>query len=260
MQLRSQIKKILSIHSALFFLVLTLLSFALTALSPTVLAQTPSPSRASVVRGTNGSMAPQGAADPHLRLSPERPQTSADVAAANQLAQQLRAAIAQYANVSDARKAGYIKFPPDDENFRIVHYVNPWLSFLETWRIDPQKPGSLLYERDSDGSLHLLGAMFTAPAEAKLADINQRIPLSVTHWHQHTNICVPKPIWDEQQWARQSNGRPLFGPDSFIATRRDCEAVNGEFHPTILGWMVHANVFAAEPADVWNPMYGYEES
>jgi len=234
-----------------------MLTSLLTRTVPAVLAYPPSPISITVIYGTNGSMTPQGTTDPHLRLSPERPTTPENIAYADQIAEEIRQAIAQYKDVSDAQEAGYIQFPPDAEDFHIIHYVNPWLSFLETWRIDPQQPGSLLYERQSDGTLRLLGAMFTAPAEASLEDLNERIPLSITRWHLHTNICVPDPIWDEKQWSRTANGKPLFGPDSSIATQRECEAINGEFHPTIFGWMVHANVFASEPADVWNPHYGH---
>ena len=211
----------------------------------------------TVVTGTNGTMTPQGAADPHMRMTPVHPATPDDITKADQLAQQVRRAIAQYPNVRDAEKAGYIQFPPKADDLTIVHYVNPWLSYLETWRLDPKQPGSLLYERQTDGSLHLLGAMFTAPAEMSLEDLNKRVPLSVTRWHLHTNICVPEPIWDEAQWARQRNGQPLFGPDSPIATEKECSTVGGKFNPTIFGWMVHANVFAENPADVWNPMYGH---
>ena len=31
-----------------------------------------------------------------------------------------------------------------------------------------------------------------------------------------------------------------------IATRSECEAVEGQFHPSLFGWMIHANVFLGE--------------
>ncbi|MEM9164910.1 MAG: hypothetical protein AAGC54_17810 [Cyanobacteria bacterium P01_F01_bin.4] len=80
----------------------------------------------------------------------------------------------------------------------------------------------------------------------------------MSRWHLHINICVPDPIWDADQWALEQDGLPVFGPESPIATEAACEAVDGDFRPTVFGWMVHANVFAENPADVWNPMYGYE--
>ncbi len=87
-----------------------------------------------------------------------------------------------------------------------------------------------------------------------------RVPLSATRWHLHTNVCVPKPIWDGDAWARTlADGRPVFGPDSPIATEAGCDDVGGRFLPTVFGWMAHVNLFAEDPADVWNAMYGHED-
>ena len=36
---------------------------------------------------------------------------------------------------------------------------------------------------------------------------------------------------------------PLFGPESPIATKAECDAVRGNFHETVFGWMLHANVY-----------------
>src|SRR2546427_11448681 len=49
---------------------------------------------------------------------------------------------------------------------------------------------SLLYQRAADGSLTLVGAMFTAPAQTSDAELDARLPLSVVHWHQHVNWCL----------------------------------------------------------------------
>jgi hypothetical protein len=44
----------------------------------------------------------------------------------------------------------------------------------------------------------------------------------------------------------------VFGPESPVATKEACDAVHGVFHPTIFGWMVHANVFAGDnPKVIW---------
>ena len=45
-----------------------------------------------------------------------------------------------------------------------------------------------------------------------------------------------------------SNGKPVFGPASPIATADACDKVNGKFLPVVFNWMVHANVFES---DVW---------
>lgn len=247
------------VRTAALVLLLTAVYAGLSSTEPTATALAENlPPGTAEIHGTDGSMTPRGVADPHMRMTPERPATPADVAHANQLAQQLRRAIEKYRDVHSAEKAGYRQFPPKAEGLKVVHYVNLWLSYLEAWRVDPEQPGSLLYERQPDGSLRLLGAMITAPAEATLEDLNKRVPISIARWHLHVNMCVPEPIWDEKQWARQRNGRPLFGPDSPIATENKCQSVGGKFLPTVFGWMVHANVFADNPADVWDHMHGHE--
>ena len=219
-----------------------------------VQAQDPPPG--TVVIDGNGSMTPQGADDPHLRLSSVGSLTPEDSEKAAQLASKLKQAISKYAKVQDAVDAGYLEFPPNpDENLKIIHYVNPWLSYLESFRIDYEQPGALLYQKQADGKLRLLGAMYTAPAEATSEELNKRVPLSVTRWHLHTNMCLPEPIWDEQQWQRQKDGRPVFGPDSPIATQAECQQVNGKFEPTVFGWMVHVYAFANNPEDVFNYLY-----
>lgn len=236
-----------------FCITLLLLGLSL----PSALAQTPE-AGAGILHGTDGSMVHE-TADPHVRLTPTRSPSPAELATAAALADQIRNAIAQYADISLAEADGYVPFPPDPSELHIVHYVNIWRSFLERWRLDPALPGSLLYERQPDGSLQLLGAMYTAPADTTEAELHERLPLSITRWHLHTNLCVPRPIWDAEQWAIEDQGLPRFGPESAIATEAACNAVGGDFHATMFGWMVHANVFADNPADVWNPMYGHAE-
>jgi hypothetical protein len=217
--------------------------------------QAQSPPGTVVIDG-NGSMTPQGANDPHLRLSSVSSLTPEDSKKADRLAKQLKQAISKYERVQNAVDAGYLEFPPNpDENLKIIHYVHPWLSYLESFRIEPEQPGALLYQKQSDGQLRLLGAMYTAPAEATMEELNNRVPLSVTRWHLHTNMCLPEPIWDEQQWQRQKDGRPVFGPDSLIATQAECQQVNGKFEPTVFGWMVHVYPFAFNPEDVFNYQY-----
>ncbi|MDJ0706670.1 MAG: hypothetical protein QNJ46_25650 [Leptolyngbyaceae cyanobacterium MO_188.B28] len=240
------------------FRIVVLALFLISLLLPPALAQS-SDSGASILNGSNGAMTSHGDHDPHMRMTSMRPPTENDLAKADDLAQKVKVAIAKYADISVAEADDYQPFPPDPSDLYIVHYVNVWLPWLENFRLDPKHPGSLLYERQADGSLQLLGAMFTAPPEATEEELNARVPLSVTRWHLHTNICVPNPIWDKDQWELEQDGQPVFGPESPIATESACESVGGDFWPTAFGWMVHANVFADEPADIWNPMYGHGE-
>ena len=198
--------------------------------------------------------------DPHAsmtRLAPERP---GDRARAERLLDETRRSIARYRDVEDAVADGYESFPaapPPD--LQVIHYVHRKRSEREQKAVDPGEPGALLYERDGRGGLRLLGAMYTAPVDAPLAELDARVPLSVTQWHLHQNICVPRPIWDEEAWGRRlPSGEAAFGPESPTATEAACEQVGGRFLPTVFGWMAHLNVYADDPADVWNAMYGHD--
>ena len=53
-----------------------------------------------------------------------------------------------------------------------------------------------------------------------------------------------------RRWAETTNGQPVFGPKSPIATAEACEAVGGRFRPRLFGWMVH--VMAFSDGDPWN--------
>ena len=249
----------LGVNTSKFPNILATLAIAIliiiTQRQPSAVQAQNSPPGTVVING-NGSMTPQGANDPHLRLSSVSQSTPEDTEKAAGLAEQLEQAISKYTDVRDAVDAGYIEFPPNpDKNLKIIHYVNPWLSYLESFRIDYEQPGALLYQKQTDGQLRLLGAMYTAPAEATMEELNNRVPLSVTRWHLHTNMCLPEPIWDEQQWQRQKDGYPVFGPESPIATQAECQQVNGKFEPTVFGWMVHVYAFASNSKDVFNYQY-----
>ena len=198
--------------------------------------------------------------DPHVLMTRLAPAQRGDRARAEALAARVRAAIAPFQSVAAAEAAGYRAFPPTPtRDIAVVHYVNTGLSGKEAERIDPDHPGALLYEWDGD-RLRLLGAMFTAPAGADLAEMDRRVPLSVTQWHLHQNVCVPRPLWDGDAWARRlASGAPVFGPESPIATEAACARERGRFLPTVFGWMAHLNVYARDPADTFNAMYGHGE-
>ena len=214
-------------------------------------------SPAETVRARHGAAPMPG--DPQtLMTRPTRVQPG-DRARADRLLAETRAAIARYRSVEAAEADGYQMFPPE-QPVPVVHYVHRERSEREVERIDPRRPGALLYERTPGGGLRLLGAMFTAPADAPLGELDRRVPLSVTQWHLHQNVCVPRPLWNEDAWTRRApDGRPLFGPGSPTVTRAACNRAGGRFLPTVFGWMAHVNVFAHDPADVWNAHYGHGE-
>jgi hypothetical protein len=187
----------------------------------------------------------------HMQLTPERPPTHADSVRAQTIAEELKRAIAKYQDTATAIADGYKMFLPNVKGQRVYHFTNSRRGFLAAFTFNPEKPTSLLYKRESDGKLHLIGAMYTAPKGASLAKLDDRVPLGIARWHKHVNWCLPKK-GDAARWAERRNGAPLFGPESSIATKADCDAVGGQFYPSLFGWMIHANVFEGHDlASIW---------
>ena len=186
-------------------------------------------------------------ANPHLRMSPERPATAADSARAADLVATARVALAKYTDVRVAEREGYRMFAPNVKHQPVYHFTKIGAAFRERFRLDVATPSSLLYKRDADGTMRLVGAMYTAPKDASWEELNERVPLSIARWHLHTNMCLPR-LTQLERWREIDGGKPVFGPGSPIATREACDAVDGRFMPVVFNWMVHANVFES---DVW---------
>lgn len=181
----------------------------------------------------------------HMRMTPTRTATRDDSTRARKLGAEIRTAIARYADTSAAVADGYRMFLPQVKQQRIYHFTNRRNAFAESFRFDPARPTSILYEHRPDGSLRLVGAMYTMPRRASLDRLDARIPLSIGRWHQHVNWCLPR-LGEMSRWKDQRDGKPLFGPESPIATKSACDAVGGQFHDALFGWMIHANVFAGD--------------
>ena len=184
-------------------------------------------------------------AQKHLRLSPVRPPTSADSARAREVLRQVRTALGRYGDTAAATAAGYRMFMPGVKRQRVYHFTNYRHALMEAGRFDAAKPTSLLYEPVPGGPPKLVGAMYTAPRRWGAERLDERLPLSIARWHQHVNWCVPK-RGETRRWGERSGNAPVFGPESPIATRDDCEKVGGRFLPVLFGWMVHVNAFAGD--------------
>jgi hypothetical protein len=190
-------------------------------------------------------------ADLHMEMSPLRSATAADSERAASIATQLRAALAPYRDTLTAVKDGYRMFMPQVKEQKVYHFTNNWRAVQEAFRFDPEKPTSLLYKKAPDGQFVLVGAMYTAPKRFGVDKLDSRVPVSVARWHKHVNWCIPK-RGDVERWLERKDGQAVFGPESPITTKSACDAVNGVFHDTVFGWMLHANVFASDdPAAIW---------
>jgi hypothetical protein len=179
----------------------------------------------------------------HMELTPIRTPTRADSARATRVVAELKQAIAKYQDTAVAVADGYRMFLPNVKNQHVYHFTNYGRAFKEAFRFDPSQPTSVLYKRGADGKLQLIGAMYTMPKNAKLDRLDDRIPLSIARWHKHVNWCLPKK-GDEVRWLETKDGKPKFGPESPVATKAECDAVKGDFHENLFGWMLHANVYS----------------
>jgi hypothetical protein len=90
--------------------------------------------------------------------------------------------------------------------------------------------------------------MYTDRVDAGEEEINDRIPLSVARWHQHVNFCKAPPDRKAEYFGPDAK----FGLLGSITTRQACEAVRGEFHPHVFGWMVHIYPYETDPESVWS--------
>jgi hypothetical protein len=195
----------------------------------------------------DGAMAGAVAAGRHVKLSPRRAPNAADSARAAAIAATLRAALAKYKDPRAAEADGYKLFAPNVKGQKVYHYTHWGHAVRNAFSFDPARPTALLYERGADGTLVLVGGMYTAKKGASPAELDERVPLSVAQWHLHVNLCVPGK-GREERWAETRGGAPVFGPLSQIDTKEACSAAGGRFHPVLFNWMVHANVFQK---DVW---------
>ena len=196
------------------------------------------------------SAADMNAMNAHMVITPLRSPTRTDSIRAAKIVTELKSAIARYRDVRVAVDDGFRQFAPQIKDQRVYHFTNYRLAFENAFRFNPEKPTSLLYKKDSNGSFVLIGAMYTAPKRFSEDKLHERIPLSVARWHKHVNWCLP-PRGRQDRWTETRNGRPVFGPLG-VASKSECDSAGGRFEKEVLGWMVHANVFASDdPGIIW---------
>ncbi len=216
---------------------------------------------AAAEHAMSGMSMPTVVEDLHMKLTPERRAAPGDSTRAAALVTRVRGTLAKYRDVRVAEADGFHLFLPGVKHQPVYHYTNRLYALEAMVRFDPDHPTSLLYQRRPGDSLVLVGAMYTAPARLPDDDLDQRIPLSIARWHEHVNWCIP-PRGGIQHWRDSTGGRPVFGPQSPIATAEACTAAGGRFLPRIFGWMVHVNAFASDdPRVIWAPHHheGMEE-
>jgi len=179
----------------------------------------------------------------HMHMTPIRQATTEDRSHAGEIASTLAQAIEKYKDYRVPLADGFHIFAPNLPQAQ-YHFTNYWNGYLEGFTFDPARPTSLLYKKTKDG-YELIGAMYTAPRSASLDELNERVPLGVARWHQHTNLCMPQTGQAAHaDWTK-------FGFTGSISTKEECQQAGGRFYPVIFGWMVHVYPFEAAEAKVW---------
>jgi hypothetical protein len=216
--------------------------------------------------------------DAHMIMTPSRPETPADIERAHALVDTLRKVLADYRDPQVALDQGYKIFLPTVP--QDVYHFTDYAAAAQEYQghFSPARPGSLLYVKNSAGNYVLVGAMYSAPPDSTPERLDNLIPLSVGHWHAHTNICLPKGITlndllrgeiGENQTEMpgmmpvgsspaapginrrlgfMADGR--FGFTGKIADAADCEAAGGHFLQQAFGWMIHVYPFNGDDLKV----------
>ncbi|HET8627912.1 MAG TPA: hypothetical protein VFL91_10855 [Thermomicrobiales bacterium] len=140
--------------------------------------------------GASGAGTP--AAHQHTTSAATGPVTPAQRAAADQLARQVKADTARFADFSAAQAAGYrqvtaypLKSPGGA--YGPAHFLNTTYAVALAGGnyLDTAHPPELVYFRMPDGTMLLLGAMFLAPA-----GLGPQPGGALTTWHVHDNLCL----------------------------------------------------------------------
>jgi hypothetical protein len=214
----------------------------------------------------------------HMRMTELRPATPQDEARAREILATLRGTMRRYRDYHVALARGMRIFLPDIP--QDVYHFTDYAATGEEYRgrYDLARPGSLLYSKNADGGYTLVGAMYSAPPEATMDDLDQIVPLSIARWHVHTNICLPADLSigdilrneigaeraDEpgmlpvssspnaaelnHRYGFLADGR--FGFEGKIFDAKTCTAAGGHLVDQAFGWMVHVYPFAGDDLKV----------
>ena len=219
-------------------------------LAPAVLAAQDAPAQPQRDEGDNMMHAMSNRHEdmgPHMKMTELRQLRPGDQQKADEVAAAARKALEPYRDYRQALADGYRIFLPNVP-MKMYHFTNWYYGMEAAFHFNPDHPTSLLYEKTADGGYKLIGAMYTAPANTSMQELDSRVPLSIAEWHEHVNFCRA-PKGQEREYFPP---HPRFGLLGSITTRQECEAAGGVFKPQIFGWMVHVYPFEQKEADIWS--------
>jgi hypothetical protein len=170
----------------------------------------------------------------HMYVTPLRPPQPGDEAKAKAVVAAVRAAIEKYKDYKKAIADGYVQGNPEVKQ-TFYHFNNKNYAHEADLGFDPTKPTSLLYVSTPTQTFKLEGVMFTTRPNAPEDELNDRIPLSMAHWHKHINFCGAPADKVKEYFG----DHPKFGMFGSIHTKEACEAAHGTWMPYVFTWMIH---------------------
>ncbi len=183
----------------------------------------------------------------HMRMTALREANAGDQPRADAIVSAAKSAMAPYRDYRKALSDGYKIFLPDVPQPQ-YHFTNYEYGLKARSHFDPLMPTSLLYKKTADGGYELVGAMYTDRVDASEEELNDRIPLSISRWHQHVNFCKAPTGHRSEYFGPEAK----FGLRGSIVTQEACEAAGGRFYPHVFGWMVHVYPYETDPKRVWS--------
>lgn len=183
----------------------------------------------------------------HLCITPLRPKQPGDEERVKALVDTVRASIEKYKDYKKALADGYVIMNPKVDQPQ-AHFTNDANSRLADLMFDPTKPTSLLYRKTPMQRYKLEGVMFTDNVSVTEDQLNQRVPLSIARWHEHTNFCAAP----ADKVKDYHGDHPKFGMFGSIHTKEACDAEGGQFFPVIFSWMIHVFPYEANMKDVFS--------
>ena len=171
---------------------------------------------------------------PHMKMTEMRPLRSGDRQRADEIVLAAKGVMQRYADYHEALADGFRIFLPNMKQ-KMYHFTNGGYAMEAAFRLNPDHPTSLLYEKSNDGGYKLIGVMYTAPARVNADELDARVPQSIARWHQHVNFCAAPRGRESEYFGPKAK----FGLLGSITTEQECTAAGGRFRPQIFGWMVH---------------------
>jgi hypothetical protein len=184
---------------------------------------------------------------PHMKMTEMRAARPGDQQRAGEIVQAAKGIMQRYADYHDALADGFRIFMPNLKQ-KMYHFTNGWYAMEAAFRLNPDHPTSLLYEKTADGGYKLIGVMYTAPAKTTMDELDARIPLSIARWHEHVNFCAAPRGRESEYFGPKAK----FGLLGSITTEQECTAAGGKFRPQIFGWMVHVYPNEKTQEAVWS--------